>query len=335
MQRVPSDPPFHMMSATPIKPNLGDDHDGLEQEAVELVCVLSFNVSEPSGAGGIACDVGTISALGCYPLPVITGVLIRDTAEVFDHHPLEAEVVAEQARSILEDVAVAGWKVGYLGCAESVGAVAEILSDYPEIPLVAYMPNLSWLEDDLQQEYADAFRELILPQAELLVGSHQTLTDFLLPEWEGEQAPTARELAAAAAQCGCSFVLVTSIVVPPTEGTKSGISERGTEQFLENVLASSHGPIASEKFERFETGFIGVGDTLSAAIVTLLATGSELPSSAGEALSFVDQALEAGFQPGMGSWVPDRFFWTELLSEEKSIPSDVIPLGRKKTPHVH
>jgi hydroxymethylpyrimidine/phosphomethylpyrimidine kinase len=322
------------MSAPTTKFKLGEDNSD-DHEAVELVCVLTFNVSEPSGAGGIACDVGTISALGCYPLPVTTGVVIRDTAEVFDHHALDAEIVAEQARSILEDVAVAGWKVGYLGSAESVGAVAEILSDYPEIPLVAYMPNLSWLEDDLLQEYAEVFRELILPQAELLVGSHQTLTDFLLPEWDGEKSPSVHELAIAAAQYGTGFILVTSVSVPHVSGQQTVQGQRGTEQFLENVLASHHGVIASEKFERFETGFIGVGDTLSAAIATLLATGSELPSSAGEALSFVDQALEAGFQPGMGSWVPDRFFWTALLDDEKSNPPDALPVGRKKPPHVH
>ncbi len=322
------------MSAPTTKPKPGEDNS-TDHEAVELVCVLTFNVSEPSGAGGIACDVGTISALGCYPLPVTTGVLIRDTAEIFDHHAIDAEVVAEQARRILEDVAVAGWKVGYLGSAESVGAVAEILSDYPEIPLVAYMPNLSWLEDDLLQEYTDVFRDLILPQAELLVGSHQTLTDFLLPDWEGESSPSVHELAIAAAQHGTGFILVTSVCVPPIAGQLMAQGPRGTEQFLENVLVSHQGVIAKEKFERFETGFIGVGDTLSAAIATLLATGSELQSSAGEALSFVDQALEAGFQPGMGSWVPDRFFWTALLDEEKPNPPEALQVGRKKPPHVH
>ena len=65
---------------------------------------------------------------------------MRDTAEVFDHHPLDADVVVEQARSILEDVTLAGWKVGFLGSAETVSAVAEVLSDYPDVPLVSYMP---------------------------------------------------------------------------------------------------------------------------------------------------------------------------------------------------
>ena len=67
---------------------------------------------------------------------------MRDTAEVFDHHAIDADAIAEQARSVLEDVTIAAWKVGFLGIAEGVSAVAEILSDYPDVPLVAYLPNL-------------------------------------------------------------------------------------------------------------------------------------------------------------------------------------------------
>ena len=61
---------------------------------------------------------------------------MRDTAEVFDQHAIDTDAVVEQARTILEDVTIAGWKVGFLGSAESVSAVAEVLSDYPDVPLV-------------------------------------------------------------------------------------------------------------------------------------------------------------------------------------------------------
>jgi len=53
----------------------------------------------------------------------------------------------------------------------------------------------------------------------------------------------------------------------------------------------------------------GAGETLSAALAALLATGVELHAAVGEALAFLDQALDAGFRPGMGNVVPDRFFW--------------------------
>jgi hydroxymethylpyrimidine/phosphomethylpyrimidine kinase len=278
------------------------------QEQPAPACVMSFNASDPSGAGGLAGDVSTIAAMGAHALPVVTTIVMRDTAEVFDQHVIEADVVAEQARSILEDVTISGWKVGFLGSAEGVSAVAEILSDYPDVPLVAYLPNLSWVEEDAQQAYHDAFRELVLPQTEVLVGNHQTLTDFLLPDWDNERPASPRELAVAAAEHGARYVLVTSVVLPSAKA--------GADQFLDNVLASAQGAITGEKFERFEVAFVGAGDTLAAALAALLASGAELHAAVGEALTFLDQSLDAGFRPGMGNVVPDRFFWALPPAEE-------------------
>ncbi len=291
-----------------------------EQEAPPPACVMSFNAADPSGAGGVAGDVATLAAMGAHALPVTCGVLIRDSAEIFDHHELDAEVITEQARTVLEDITVSGWKVGFLGSAEGVSAVAEILSDYPELPLVAYLPNLGWLDDDAAQTYHEAFRDLILPATELLVGSHKTLTDFLLPDWDSERPPSARELAVAAAERGTRYVLVTGILLPVKGGVKPG-----AEQYIDNVLASSQGAISGEKFEMFDTSFVGAGDTLSAALAALLASGSELQAAVGEALSFMDQTLDAGFRPGMGSVVPDRFFWA-LPPEEGVDPGTGLPL---------
>jgi hydroxymethylpyrimidine/phosphomethylpyrimidine kinase len=293
------------------------------QDAPAPACVMSFNASDASGAGGIAGDVATIAAMGAHALPVVTSVVMRDTAEVFDHHALDPDVVVEQARGVLEDVTIAAWKVGFLGSAEGVSAVAEVLSDYPDVPLVAYMPNLSWVEEDEQQAYLDAFRELVLPQTEVLVGSHQTLTDFLLPEWEADRPASPRELAVAAAEHGTRFVLVTSVPLP--------------DQFLDNVLASPQGPITGEKFERFEVSFVGAGDTLSAALAALLAAGTELHMAVGESLAFLDQALDAGFRPGMGNVIPDRFFWALPPGEEEEAGPDGA-VGESETPgtrHIH
>jgi hydroxymethylpyrimidine/phosphomethylpyrimidine kinase len=208
---------------------------------------MCFNASDPSGAGGLAGDIATIAAMGAHALPIVTAIVMRDTADIFDQHEIDAEAVAEQARTILEDVTIAGWKVGFLGNADNVSAVAEILSDYTEIPLVSYLHNLSWLEEDQLQPYLDAFRELILPATEVLVGSHKTLQDFLLPDWDSERPPSARELAVAAGEHGTRYVLVTGVM----------LASKGTEQFIDNVLASPQGAIAGEKFERFDTIFCG------------------------------------------------------------------------------
>jgi hydroxymethylpyrimidine/phosphomethylpyrimidine kinase len=276
------------------------------QDAPAPACVMCVNAADASGAGGLACDVATLAAMGAHALPITASVLLRDSAEVFDQHPIDPDVIAEQARTILEDITVVGWKVGFLGTAEGVSAIAEILSDYPDIPVVSYLPNLGWLEDDIAQPYLEAFRELILPATEVLVGNHKTLTDFLLPDWDSERPASARELAVAAGERGTRYVLVTGIM----------LAAKGTEQYIDNVLASPQGALTGEKFEMFETSFVGAGDTLSAALAALISSGSELQAAVGEALAFMDQSLDAGFRPGMGGVLPDRFFWAMPPAEE-------------------
>jgi len=311
-----------MTSETPI----AADHEAA-QESPAPACVMSFNASDASGAGGIAGDIATIAAMGAHGLPIVATIVMRDTAEVFDQHLIDPDVVVEQARGILEDVPIAAWKVGFLGSAEGVSAVAEVLSDYPDTPLVSYMPSLGWMEDDQLQPYLDAFRELVLPQTEVLVGSHKTLTDFLLPEWDSERPASARELAVAAGEHGTRFVLVTGVL----------LNNKGSEQFIDNVLASPQGALTGEKFERFEAAFVGAGDTLSAALASLLAAGAELQAAVGEALAFLDQSLDAGFRPGMGNVVPDRFFWALPPAEEgegeEPAPMEPEPKGAARRVH--
>ena len=290
------------------------DEQEQEQELPAPACVMVFNATDPSGATGIAGDVATVSAMGAHALPIVTAVTMRDTAEVFDSTALDADTVVEQARSILEDVTISAWKVGFLGNADNVAAVAEILSDYPDVPLVTHLSNLSWMEDeDANQAYHDAVRDLILPLTEVLVGNQKTLTDFLLPDWDAERPPSARELAVAASEHGTKYVLVTGVQLP--------------NQFVDNVLASPQGAITGEKFERFEAAFIGAGDTLSAALASLLASGQEIHIAVSEALSFLDQSLDAGFRPGMGNVVPDRFFWALPPAEEEGAEAPAGPDG--------
>ncbi|MFZ9321897.1 MAG: bifunctional hydroxymethylpyrimidine kinase/phosphomethylpyrimidine kinase, partial [Hylemonella sp.] len=153
---------------TPDKPPLPDS-------APCPACVLVFNANDPSGAGGLASDTTAIASVGAHALPVITGTYARDTASIFEHFALEEEVVAEQARTLLEDVSVSVIKVGFAGTPENLSAIAEIATDYADVPLIAYMPDLSWWEEVQIDLYQDAFRELILPQTSILQGNHSTL----------------------------------------------------------------------------------------------------------------------------------------------------------------
>jgi hydroxymethylpyrimidine/phosphomethylpyrimidine kinase len=271
-----------------------EDDAGLGSPA----CVLVFNANDPSGAGGLSADITAVASVGAHALAVATGAYARDTAEVFDHFCLDDEAVSEQARVILEDVPVQVFKVGFVGSPENLGVVAGIASDYAQTPLVAYMPNLAWWDERRIEEYLDAFRELMLPLASVLVGSHGTLSRWLLPDWNGELAPSARDIAGAAAAMGTPYTLVTGIVA--------------SEQHIDNVLATAHQVVSSLRYERFDAVFSGAGDTLSAALAALLASGDDIETAAREALGYLDRSLDGGFRPGMGHVLPDRMFWAQL-----------------------
>ena len=282
------------------------DHP-LDSEDAIPACILVFNASDPSGAGGVTGDALTIASVGSHPLPIVTGVYVRDTAEIFDHIALDEDAVAEQARAVLEDLSVQVIKVGFCGSPETLSTIAEITADYGDVPVVAYMPNLAWWQEDQIDSYLDAFRELMLPQTTLLVGNHNTLWRWLLPDWGSEKPPSARDIARAAADKGTPYTLVTGISTP--------------DQFIDNVLAAPNSVLLSERVERFDAVFSGAGDTPSAALAGLLAAGTDLQEATKEALTYLDHSLNNGFRPGMGHAIADRLFWAPH-DDESAEPQD-------------
>lgn len=264
---------------------------------------MAFNANDPSGAGGLAADVATISSASAYALPVVTGTYIRDTSEIRDHVAMDEDAVDEQARCALEDVNVVAFKVGFVGSPENVSAIAEIASDYPEVPVVTYLGDLSWWDELAIDNYLDALAELLLPQTAVLVGNHSSLCRWLLPEWDADKPPGPRDVARAAAAHGVPYTLVTGF--------------NAADQYLESHLATPETVLATARYERFEATFTGAGDTLSAALASLLAAGADLQTAVAESLTYLDQCLDAGFQPGMGHAVPDRMFWAHEDEESE------------------
>jgi hydroxymethylpyrimidine/phosphomethylpyrimidine kinase len=112
-------------------------------------------------------------------------------------------------------------------------------------------------------------------------------------------------------------------------------SGSGTDGFLENVLISDEQLLLRERFERFDVSFVGAGDTLSAVLAGLLASGMPIEQAAVEALQFLDQSLESGFRPGMGMVLPDRLFWAhpgdDAADEEDDTPDIGLDLPPPRT----
>jgi hydroxymethylpyrimidine/phosphomethylpyrimidine kinase len=267
-----------------------------------LPCVMVFNANDPSGAGGLAADATAMASASAHVLPVVTGTYVRDTSAIREHFAMDEDAVNEQARCALEDMPVQAFKVGFVGNPENLSAIAAITTDYAEIPVVLYMPDLSWWDEVEIDTYLDACTELLLPQTTVLVGNHSTLCRWLMPDWDSDKAPGPREVARAAAVHGVPYTLVTGFVA--------------ADQYLETHLASPETVMATARYERFDATFNGAGDTLSAALTALIAGGTDLQNACAEAMTYLDQCLDAGFQPGMGHAVPDRLFWAHDDDED-------------------
>ncbi|HAF00595.1 MAG TPA: hydroxymethylpyrimidine/phosphomethylpyrimidine kinase, partial [Methylophilaceae bacterium] len=98
--------------------------------------VMTFAATDPSCGAGMQADILALASIGCHPLSVITGITVQDTVGVESVMALDSDWINEQARTILEDVQVAAFKLGLLGSIENVAMIAEIVADYPDVPLI-------------------------------------------------------------------------------------------------------------------------------------------------------------------------------------------------------
>ena len=247
-------------------------------------------------------DLGSFAAMGCHGLTVITAILIGDTTQITDIEPVDAEILVEQARTILEDVPVAAFKLGTIGSIENVSAIAEIVSDYPEVPLI--FDPFATLIPDQGQDSEDIFMaasELIIPQTTLLIASAVEISR-LAETW---REPSTEDTLALDVQrlieSGCEYVFVT--------GTTSSNTE------IANCLFDETGIIRHDSWPRQSGSYLGAGSTLSAAIAALVANGLDIPEAVLEAQEFTNAALAHAQRFGMGKLVPDRYFWARESNE--------------------
>jgi len=262
--------------------------------------VLVFAGSDPTSGAGLQADLLTLGSLGCHGLSVVTALTVQDTAGVQKLMPVDAEWVVDQARSLLEDMAVAAFKVGMVGSVENVAAVAEVVSDYPDVPLVFDPVLASGRGDDLATEdVIAAMRELLIPQTTVLTPN--SIEARRLAQGEDEEDAELAECAARLLDLGAEYVLIT--------GTHDGTPA------VVNSLYDESGLVRADEWERLPGSYHGSGCTLASAIAATLANGLEVPEAVREAQEYAWQALRAAFRPGMGQLIPDRFFWARTLDD--------------------
>lgn len=267
--------------------------------------ILTFGAADPVGATGIQADLATFAAMGCHGLSIITSILVGDTARIEDIQVIDVDWMADQARVILEDMPVAAFKVGAVGSIENISAIAEIVSDYPDIPLIldpfiTAMPSQEGDDDD----NLIAIRELLIPQTTLMLASAVEL-NRLAETWREPVPSDALQLdAMRIVEMGCEYLFVT--------GMPGGDSHE-----VANALFDESGMIRRDSWQRLPGSFTGAGSTLSAAICAMLANGLEIPEAVSEAQEFTLAALAHAQRLGMGKLIPDRYFW----ARENDIPN--------------
>ncbi len=264
--------------------------------------ILTFGPTDPVGAIGIQADLASFAAMGCHGLSVITSLFIGDTARIEDIQVIDSDWVADQARVLLEDMPVTAFKVGAVGSVENVSAIAEIVSDYPDVPLI-FDPFLSSLPEQGPDgdDMLMATRELLIPQTTLLILSAGELSR-LAETW---REPSDDDMLAVDVMrlidMGCEYVFVT--------GTPSELTD------VANTLFDENGVVRHDNWQRISGSYSGAGSTLSATMAALLANGLDIPEAVFEAQEFTIASIANAQRLGMGKLVPDRYFWARESDE--------------------
>lgn len=259
---------------------------------------MTFAATDPSSGAGLQADILTFASIGCHPLSVVTGITVQDTVGVESVMPLDADWIDEQARTILEDMQVMAFKIGMIGSVENVAVIAEIVADYPDVPLLIDPVLSSGRGDELATDNVQAaMLDLLIPQATLITPNSIEARRLAFYNDDSDEAENAslEESALRLLDIGTEYVLIT------------GTHERTAE--VTNTLYGGDGLVKAHSWDRLPGSYHGSGCTLTSAIAACIAHGLSMEEAILEAQEYTWKSLKAGFRPGMGQYIPDRMFW--------------------------
>ena len=129
--------------------------------------VLSIAGSDSGGGAGIQADLKAIAAAGAHGTTAITALTAQNTVGVTGVHPVPPEFVREQIRAVASDLPPDAVKIGMLGDAPVIEAVAQALDELPENTPVVVDPVMVAESGArlLPPDAESALIELILPRA--------------------------------------------------------------------------------------------------------------------------------------------------------------------------
>ncbi|MBL8380929.1 MAG: hydroxymethylpyrimidine/phosphomethylpyrimidine kinase [Burkholderiales bacterium] len=262
--------------------------------------VLAFAGADPTCGAGLQADLLTLAALGCHPLTVATALTVQDTAGVAGFDAVAPDRVEEQARTLLADMSVAVFKVGMMASVANVAAIAAVIADHPDIPVVLDPVLASGRGEELSDgDIVAALRDLLLPRTTVLTPNSVEARRLARAEPDADLGHCALELLGT----GCEYVLATG-----THEDTAQVINSLYGQVDGGPAGASVGLVRSDAWPRLPGSYHGSGCTLASALAALLARGLNPLAAAHAAQEFTWQSLAAGFQPGMGQFIPDRMF---------------------------
>ncbi len=252
--------------------------------------VLTIAGFDPSSGAGVTADIKTIAAHGCYGVGCITAMTVQSTAGVRRVEAVDPGLVSETLEELASDVLIAAVRIGMLGSAKVVRAVAEFLSSgKARVPNVVLDPVL---KSSSGAELLDA------AGTRLLIEKLVPLADVITPNVDeasvltGLKVTDLDEMRAAAAklhQMGSAAVVITGGHLEKAIDLLSFSAKSGVE---EEVF----------KAERQRSNSThGTGCAFATAMACHLALGRGIAEAALLAKTYVSSAIAAGHPLGQGN----------------------------------
>ena len=253
-----------------------------------LLTVAGF---DPSCGAGIAADLKTFAAHGCYGVAAITSLTIQGTEGVQAVHNTPSAELREQLEILAKDCDIAAVKIGMLGNRGNAAVVAEFLDTYK----FAHIVHDPVMKSSSGAELLDA-AGIKFVGAELLkrssvitpnVPEAEILTGLTIKDVAGMEA-AARKIV----EMGARAVIV-----------KGGHMERAVDVLFDGDQITQLG---GDKVKADNNH--GTGCTFASAIAALLASGRTLTEAAMLAKAYVTKAIEKGYPIGKGRIPLDHFY---------------------------
>ncbi len=267
--------------------------------------ILSIAGSDPSGGAGIQADIKAISANGGYAMAVITGLTAQNTRGVTRVDLTAPEMVVAQIEAIRADIRIDAIKIGMLGDANIIGAVADSLRDVTA-PIILDPVMVAKGGDRLLAEDAvEALRDRLLPIAHVITPNLPEAAD-LLGQREATTLTEMAEQARALMRNGPNAVLMKGGHLDGQNSPDMLVTQDRTYQ------------LDADRIDTKNTH--GTGCTLSSALATQIALGNALPDACKRAKDYVHAAIAASgaLDVGGGHGPTHHFHVLTGLVTEKS-----------------